>query len=261
MTGGVARCPGGVDTGRPRGTITGVGTAADRLPGAGAPPGVLTPPLEGATHLVGFDIETTGLDPDTDRVVSVSVVVGRPGDRSLRLGFASTTDPDDEAVLVSELCGWMRRFAWRHGSWARLVSWFGSGFDVPFLVAAAERAQMTPVGHGLDTAPVADPAGRARDRDLVAASWFGIPHHDLWASWKPWADRRGVPCRLKTVAPLVGVVPWTVTDAATAHTARLDRLVAYNLSDAALCVLLGFEVLAGTHRPGARPGPVPVREP
>ncbi|MBI2176392.1 ribonuclease H-like domain-containing protein [Candidatus Woesearchaeota archaeon] len=66
-----------------------------------------------------FDIETTGLDPLTDRVVSIGV----------KVGAENTLIMDkDEAAMLNQFWGGLRSY-----EWFRLVSFNGSTFDIPFL--------------------------------------------------------------------------------------------------------------------------------
>lgn len=203
-----------------------------------------------APPLYGLDIETDtsvdGLDPARAAVVAVGL-----------------STPDGDEVFLGDEATLLRRVDRRLGELPPgvLVTWNGSAFDLPFLVA---RAAVTDVAlglelwcHGPDAAPLWPPPPRG-----FGGRWGAHRHLDGFRTFR--ADVRrslGLSCGLKAMARLVGLDPVQV-DIEQLHALGDDELSAYVASDARLaCALVrrrGPAALAGVDRPGA---PVDLRWP
>lgn len=174
--------------------------------------------------LYGLDIETDttldGLDPARAAVVAVAIS-DHEGDVVLQ---------GDEHQLLVELdrCLIERRPG-------TIVTWNGSGFDLPFL---AERARMLEVPLGLElwsdpvaqqpTGPWPPPLGGAR------ASWGAHAHLDGYRLYRSDVRRSlGLSCGLKSLSHLVGLRPVEV-DLERLHTLSPAAVSAYVASDARL---------------------------
>jgi hypothetical protein len=181
-------------------------------------------PVAPPVPLYGLDIETDttldGLDPEVGRVLAVAVA----GDA----GVEVLADAD-EAQLLGRLDARLRGLP--RGV---VVTWNGSGFDLPYLARRADRLGV-PLGLELRV----DPARRSHHPPLPGhaaayrARWHHHAHLDVYRSYR--ADvgpglRMG--CSLKAVAGLAGLAPIEV-DVAHVHTLTVDDLTAYVASDAA----------------------------
>lgn len=174
--------------------------------------------------LYGLDIETDttvdGLDPTCAAVVAVAVaaagadvVLTGPEPRLLR-------DLDDH--LASLPAG-------------VLVTWNGSGFDLPFL---AERARRAGVGLALRLTPDATPVPARPDGSPGTRRWLGTWHgHDHLDGYRLYrADvgrQPGLSCGLKALARLVGLEVVEL-DRAHLHEVPDELLERYVASDARL---------------------------
>ncbi len=172
-----------------------------------------------APPLVGFDIETDtsrgGLDPRTSSVVATALAAG--GGDEVILG-------DEREILVRT----DQRIA-ELGT-ALLVTWNGSGFDLPFL---EHRARILEVELGLSTTE--DPrrlSHREPGRRAVRARWHRMVHLDGYQLYR--ADvgvTLGLSCGLKPLARLVGLTPVEL-DRAMLHEEDQDSIARYVASDA-----------------------------
>jgi DNA polymerase elongation subunit (family B) len=178
-----------------------------------------------STPVYGLDIETDttvdGLDPATSPVTAVAV---------------ATADADhvlvgDEPDVLAELEQVLSRL--RPGL---LVTWNGSGFDLPFLAARSRLA-----GVPLSLELWADPSLARRPgpgRDTATARyrgrWFGHRHLDGYRLYRADVGRTlGLSCGLKPLSRLVGLDPVEV-DRSRMHLLGDEALRAYVASDARL---------------------------
>ena len=167
--------------------------------------------------LYGLDIETDtsvdGLDPAVSQVVAGAVTT-------------ATTDHvflGDEVTILSQVDELLSEL-----EPGFLVTWNGSGFDLPFL---HERARITDVTMGLHLwrdrlRSVEDHAFRGR--------WHDHDHLDGYRIYRADVGRSlGLPCGLKPMARLVGLTPLEV-DRNRMHLLDADTLRSYVASDARL---------------------------
>jgi hypothetical protein len=173
--------------------------------------------------LYGLDIETDttvdGLDPGVAAVVAVAV--SGPGVEQVLLG------PEPE--LLARLDDVVRSLPPGY-----LVTWNGSGFDLPFL-AERSRITATPLGLRLAAEPIrAVPDGGHPPTVRVRATWHGHRHLDGYRVYRADVGRSlGLSCGLKPLARLVGLRPVEV-DRERMHDLGPDELRDYVLSDARL---------------------------
>lgn len=191
------------------------------------------------TPIYGLDIETdtttNGLDPNVAAVVAIGASAAA-GD---------TTFVGDEPTILRQLDAWLA-----DTPPGVLVTWYGGGFDLPFL---AERARRHAIEWGLRLVP--DPIFA----DAWRGSWHAHAHLDAWRLYAgdvgralPWSTS------LKSVARLVGLDP-IVVDVRRIHELDDTTLRAYVASDARLARLLVERRWASARR-FADPAPLtPVR--
>jgi DNA polymerase elongation subunit (family B) len=196
-------------------------TAAAPVPWS-APVGWPLPPPAECTY--GLDIETDtavgGLDPAVAAVIAVAV--SGPGCSEVLAG------PEPELLgrldsLLAELPPGL------------LVTWNGSGFDLPFLADRAARHGV-PLGLQLRADPsiVSHHAPLAGHRHRYRARWYHHDHLDAYRLYRADLGRTlRISCSLKSVARLVGLVPVEV-DRRAVHRLSADELARYVLSDAEL---------------------------
>ncbi len=208
-------------------------------PSAGPSP---APP--GALPLYGLDIETDtsvdGLDPSRAQVVAVALCTG-DGDEVF-LG--------DETSLLTRV-----ELRLRELEPGVLVTWNGSGFDLPFLAARAARCDVELGLQLWDRRCGVAPTEPWPPPPLgLGGRWGAHGHLDGFRSYR--ADVRrslGVSCGLKAMARLVGLTPVEV-DMDQLHTLAPDQLADYVASDArlarALVLRRGPAALAAVDRPG-----------
>ena len=176
--------------------------------------------------IVALDIETTGLDPQSSRVLAVALS-SRGADNVL-------TD-DGEARLLENL---ERTIAGLPAD-ATLVTWNGEGFDLPFL---AERYEFHGVPTSLQLRPrnVIGKYGRPR----FEATWGGRPHVDIAYAYRSRAESLGVEWSLKPLARALGHDPVEVDRNGKAiENMPLRLLKAYAASDARVTATLAEEVV------------------
>lgn len=172
----------------------------------------------------GLDIETDttidGLDPAVAAVVSIAVA----GD-----GVEVVLD-GDERTIITELDAALRRLP--RGV---LITWNGSGFDLPFLQTRAERLSL---GLGLELELDTGIGGRheplAGHSGAYRARWHGHRHIDGYQLFR--ADVGAtvrLPCGLKPLARLVGL-PVVEVDRERIHELSEAERRAYVVSDAVL---------------------------
>ena len=157
--------------------------------------------------LYGLDIETDtsvdGLDPSVSPIVAVAVATP-DGDRVFQGAEDLVLHRTDE--LMSELDPGI------------VVTWNGSGFDLPFL---AERAQRLGVTLGLD---LWDDGPERTEPGVVRGRWYAHDHLDGYRLYRADVGRSlGFPCGLKPLSRLVGLAP-----------VEVDRSCIRLLDDAAL---------------------------
>ncbi len=178
--------------------------------------------------LVGLDIETSGLDPEKNRIRGAALVTR---DRSRVLVS------DDEAHLLAEL----ERLVSALPSDATIVTWNGGEFDMPFLATRFERR------HVQSSLRVVPTSGVGKyGRPLFHAEWGSRRHVDVAPYFKDRAETLGVSWNLKPVAKAVlGVNPVQV-DRSGSAIARLDpeELARYVASDAEITLRLAMRLAA-----------------
>lgn len=167
--------------------------------------------------LYGLDIETDtsvdGLDPSVSPIVAVAVATP-DGDRVFQGAEDLVLHRTDE--LMSELDPGI------------VVTWNGSGFDLPFL---AERAQRLGVTLGLD---LWDDGPERTEPGVVHGRWYAHDHLDGYRLYRADVGRSlGFPCGLKPLSRLVGLAPVEV-DRSCIHLLDDAALEAYVASDARL---------------------------
>jgi DNA polymerase elongation subunit (family B) len=163
---------------------------------------------------LALDIETTGLDPDQDQVLTAALVDP--------FGVSTVLNGLDEELILRGLedaiDGWG----------CSLATWNGGGFDLPFL---AERYRQ----HGLFTTLCIKPTGATSKYGgpEYDGSWGCCKHRDIAPEYKLVAAELGVRWSLKPVAQAVlGVQPIEVDVAGGAQNLHPAIRAAYCLSDA-----------------------------
>lgn len=167
--------------------------------------------------LYGLDIETDtsvdGLDPSVSPIVAVAVATP-DGDRVFHGPEDLVLHRTDE--LMSELDPGI------------VVTWNGSGFDLPFLT---ERARRLGVTLGLD---LWDDGPERTEPGVVRGRWYAHDHLDGYRLYRADVGRSlGFPCGLKPLSRLVGLAPVEV-DRSCIHLLDDAALEAYVASDARL---------------------------
>lgn len=171
---------------------------------------------------LALDIETTGLDPETDSVVAVGIA--RPGD-------VQAIRSDDEV----ELLHWVESVMSVGPPSGLVVTWNGEEFDLPFL---AQRFRDRGVPTKLSAVPRAE-LGKY-GKPLHTCTWAGLEHLDLAPIYREAAKQHGVPWSLKPVAEAVlGVMPVEV-DRRGSAIAQMpeDALLEYLRSDISITLAL-----------------------
>jgi DNA polymerase elongation subunit (family B) len=173
-------------------------------------------------NLLALDIETTGLDPETNRLRAIALA-----------------SPDAISVLISDdepgLLRDIERFVSQVSLGTTIVTWNGEEFDMPFLAGCFRR---TGVRSTLRVRPIAE-TGKYGGR-LFRAEWGGLGHLDIAPFFKKQAESLRVPWSLKPVAhALLGVQPVEV-DRSGSAIAQLDedQLGRYVASDAQITLAL-----------------------
>lgn len=178
--------------------------------------------------MIGLDIETdttiNGLDPRLAPIVAVALV------------NADTTlvfDDPDERTLLTALDAAVASLA--AAGPGVLVTWNGSGFDLPFI---ASRAAALGLPIGLRT--VHDPTIAGRHDPLpghpgrVRATWHGHRHIDGYQAYRADVGQvLAVSCGLKSLARFVGL-PVVEVDRAAIHELSERERRDYVASDAFL---------------------------
>lgn len=172
------------------------------------------------SRVYGLDIETDtavdGLDPQMAAVIAVAIS-GEGGEAVF---------DGEEAELLVALDGHLRRLP--RGV---LVTWYGSGFDLPFLAERYGRL-------GLDTGLLTERHG---SDDHVTGSWSGHRHLDAYRVYRNDLTRLlDISCSLKSVAGLLGFAPVEV-DVERVHELPRRELREYVASDARLARLAALQ--------------------
>jgi len=165
--------------------------------------------------LYGLDIETDttvdGLDPSVSPIVAVAVATP-DGDRVFQGPEDLVLHRTDE--LMSELDPGI------------VVTWNGSGFDLPFLT---ERARRLGVTLGLD---LWDDGPERTEPGVVRGRWYAHDHLDGYRLYRADVGRSlRFPCGLKAMARLVGL-PAVEVDASRVHLLSASEVRRYVTSDA-----------------------------
>jgi DNA polymerase elongation subunit (family B) len=181
-----------------------------------------------ADALVGLDIETTGLDPHTNRVRAVALA-SNEGTRVLV--------SDDEVEVLTELERLVSALAPR----LAIVTWNGEEFDMPFLATRFDHRNIA------STLRVAPTSGVGKyGRPLFHADWGPHHHVDIAPLYRSKADSLGVAWNLKPIAKAVlGMQPVEV-DRSGSSISKLDRdvLARYVASDAEITLRLAVRLPA-----------------
>ena len=203
------------------------------------------------TTAYGLDIETDtacgGLDPGRARVLAVAVAGDGLGSgpassanewwrrwRQRRVGDQGVTVlTGTEPILLRRLDSLLAGL-----EPGVIVTWNGSGFDLPFL---ADRARRCGVELGLDLwvdpglpvqhEPLPGHTGRYRGR------WYGHRHADAYLMYRALEQEPGRSCSLKAVARRAGLRV-VEADASRVHELGPGRLRRYVGSDARLTLEL-----------------------
>lgn len=171
--------------------------------------------------LYALDIETEGLDPTVERVISIAIAAEAE---------SVVFDSSIESTLFDDLLHWLHNPA-RGGT---LVTWNGCGFDWPYLYTRAVALGKTEFLEALTMTP--SDQRRPPYKPLnghsggYAVQFAGYDHIDVMRPWKPWSLERGISNALKVVARANGI---DVIEVDRTNMAALSRqeLVAYNISD------------------------------
>ncbi|MHB8294059.1 MAG: 3'-5' exonuclease [Acidimicrobiales bacterium] len=193
------------------------------LQAAPGPPDPYPPDRHGPTEpcghpkLYGLDIETDtsmgGLDPRRASVLAVAVVW--EGGEAVMTGA--------ERRLLAELDSLLSRL-----DTGVIVTWNGSGFDLPFLQV---RAALNGVRLGLRLAP------GTHSTQGTQASWHAHDHLDAYLAYKTAHLLPGASYGLKAVAKRAGLHPVEV-DASRVHLLDRRSLRRYVASDARMAAQL-----------------------
>lgn len=139
---------------------------------------------------ISLDIETTGLNPWEDRVVTAAL---SDGDR-----FDEVFDwPDDERTLLEDLDFW---FYSRPKPVHRIVTWNGSEFDLPFLACRYALNGLPQEGPTVVPSGEVGKYGKPRYKGM----WNDAIELDISYRYKKVADDLGVKWSLKPVAEALG---------------------------------------------------------
>jgi len=162
------------------------------------------------SDLVALDIETSGLEPEHDRVLAI--------------GLAS---PDGAMTRISddelELLHWAEDQLSAMPSRRILVTWNGEEFDLPFLRRRFDE-------YGITTTLVLAPRGQIGKygKQLYSAHWGPHHHVDISDDYRQFALSRHIAWSLKPVArDILGIDP-VVVDNSGASIASMDRTVLKN---------------------------------
>ena len=133
---------------------------------------------------VAMDIETTGLNPWEDRVVTVALV-GNKGDT-----IEVFDEPEDEQKVLGAIEQYMR-----HTRIEQIVTWNGSEFDIPFLAVRF-------VLNGEDLPPFIRPTGETGKygKPRYDGVWYGAQFLDIAYKFEEEAKSAGVRWSLKPFA-------------------------------------------------------------
>lgn len=139
---------------------------------------------------VGVDIETTGLNPWEDKVITMAMCSEDESD-------VAFDDVDDERRLLMQIEEYMRQTPID-----RLVGWNISEFDLPFLAVRF-------VLNGVDLAPFLTPSGLTGKygKPRYTGMWYGAVYRDIAYDYEAQARGANVPWSLKPVAKSLGFDP------------------------------------------------------
>lgn len=178
---------------------------------------------------LAIDIETTGLDPDVDRILTVAFATPSGG---------TVIDlPQDEELLL--ILADHEIWGLNHPGHSTIVTWNGGGFDLPFLW---RRMQLHGVTNRLDIEPTREISKYGST--MYDGHWHGIPHWDIAPAYKDQAEALGVRWSLKPVAEALGLAPVTADVKGANGALDLPASVrqAYCLSDAATTLALAERI-------------------
>lgn len=135
---------------------------------------------ESANRLLALDIETTGIDWKTSRLVAVGIAL--PGESKVQLG------------AERDMLTWLEREISRFEDGAILVTWNGEEFDLPFLF---NRFRLNNIDSTLEIKPkgIVGKYGKP----LYSAHWSHTRHVDLAPLFKDYANIHQIPWSLKPV--------------------------------------------------------------
>lgn len=138
--------------------------------------------MEPKSAKAALDIETTGLDPNKNRVIAIAVDIGH--------SMHSRVSDDESALLI-----WLDELIESLPSEVDLVTWNGEEFDLPFLYRRFEV-------NGVPTTLRIEPRGRTGKYGgrLFRALWGERHHVDIAPSFRKIARERSVTWSLKPVA-------------------------------------------------------------
>ena len=178
--------------------------------------------------MIGLDIETDttvdGLDPQIGAIVDVALVTATS---------TMVFDDPDEANLLRAVDAALAEIAAEDPG--VLVTWNGSGFDLPFI---STRAELLGVATGFrlesESSPTRRPHHLSDRRERVRGTWHGHRHLDGYLMYRADVGRAlPVSCGLKPMARLVGL-PIVEVDRAAIHLLSAEERREYVASDAFL---------------------------
>ena len=201
---------------------------------------LLPTPIPGPVY--ALDIETTGLDSTTDRVISAAVYSPFT---------ASFIFDADERWILARLLDLLASV-----TPGTVVTWNGACFDGPFIARRIQALGMHEVGLVLSPDPTITPKYEPQPgfdpigyHPLFRTAMGGLHRHvDIAYTFRAWGEQTETKWSLKPVARALGI-PVIEVDAEHTDELTIPELAAYNLSD----VYATWRLAIGEYRHTAGP--------